>query len=119
MDDETWITVWLPMTNPLLDRDALALYSPFILAAGNRLHDENLGYFEAAMTGTTNVHLSFKLAPGADAERAIALVIDVLKECKHDARAIVAHGGFVTQDGQPFHFEKAVWPVGFCGELPR
>jgi hypothetical protein len=119
MDDESWIAVWLPMANQFLNQDALALYGRFVLAAGNSLHDESLGYFEGAMTGTTNVNLSFTLAPGAGAERAISLVVDALKECKHDAEAIVAHGGFVTRDGKPYHFEKAVWPPHFCGELPR
>jgi len=118
MDDETWIAVWLPMANPCLNQDALALYGRFVLAAGNRLHDESLGYFEGVMAGTANVNLSFTLVPGADTERAIALVVDALKESKHDAEAIVAHGGFVTRDGKPSHFEKAVWPPDFCGELP-
>jgi hypothetical protein len=119
MGDEHWIAVWMPMSNPFLNQDGLKRYESLVREIGTRLADEGLGYFEGAMTGTRNVNLSFTLAAGAYAPRAITVVTEELKRSPHSSNAIAAHCGFVQQGDVWSRFDVAIWPPGFVGELPR
>jgi hypothetical protein len=119
MEDEAWISVWVPFENPHFQRDALAHFHDFIHALGIPLVEQDLGYFEGANVGTDRITLSFTLHSDVEAQRAIAAVMDCLKSSEHAREAIAAHAGFVTREGKRSRFDQAIWPPGFVGKLPR
>ena len=119
MPEDAWITVWLSLADPLPENDLPARYGGLAEATGGRLSEEGLGRYEGATRGTDNVGLSFAVEAEADPEAAVAVVIEGVRLWGLDGEAIVVHGGFLDLAGTRSHFERAVWPPGFTGELPR
>src|SRR5262249_25298135 len=119
MEDEWWLTVWLPISNPLLRDDAFDPYEPFAESVSRALEEKGLGCFDGAMTSATHANLYFPLNPAGDVEEAARVVMAALRSSAHAPGAIVARCGFTTRDGQRTRVEELVWPPDYSGELPR